>query len=85
MLASDRDILSKPLEHWDDQSTTSLRSFLAFAKPVAQISLKQAADMGANFRPINDYFRTTIPQHVMDAICINRPPPSAIFSQPEPD
>jgi hypothetical protein len=85
MLASDRDILSKPLEHWDDQSTTSLRSFLAFAKPVAQISLKQAADMGANFRPINDYFRPPIPQHIMDAICLNRSPPSAIFSQPEPD
>jgi hypothetical protein len=49
LLASDREILSQPVEHWESQSTTTLRSFLAFAKPVAAISISQAADMGSNF------------------------------------
>jgi hypothetical protein len=85
LLASDRDILSQPVEHWESQSTTSLRSFLAFAKPVATISIRQAADMGSNFRPIDDYFRRPIPQHVIDAICIRRTPSASLYSQPEPD
>jgi hypothetical protein len=85
LLASDRDILSKPVEHWDSQSTTSLRSFLAFAKPIVSISIRQAADMGSNFRPIEDYFRRPIPQHVIDAICLRRTPDATLYSQPEPD
>jgi hypothetical protein len=85
MLASDRDILSQPIEHWDSQSTTTLRSFLAFAKPVAAISIRQAADMGPNFRTIDEYFRPPIPQHIIDAICIRRTSSASLYSQPEPD
>jgi hypothetical protein len=85
LLASDRDILSQPVEHWESQSTTTLRSFLAFAKPVATISIRQAADLGSNFRTIDEYFRRPIPQHVIDAICLRRTPSASIYSQPKPD
>ena len=38
-------------------SNQQLQSYLDFYKKLILDSVKQAADMGANFRPIHDYFR----------------------------
>jgi hypothetical protein len=71
MLASDRSIFHYPLEQRQTHNTNQLRNFLSFARPVVQISVAQAKDMGKNFRSIDEYFRPVIPQHVIDAILGN--------------
>ena len=70
MLASDRDIFKFPFDERRTHTTNQLRRFLSHARPVVQISIKQAKDMGKNFKPINEYFPPVIPQHVTDAILL---------------
>jgi hypothetical protein len=71
MLASDRAIFHYPLDKRQSQNTNQLRNFLSFARPVVKLSVQQAKDMGTNFKSIDEYFRPTIPQHVIDAILGN--------------
>jgi hypothetical protein len=71
MLASDRAIFHYPLAKRHSHNTNQLRNFLSFARPVVQLSVQQALDMGSNFKSIDEYFRPKIPQHVIDAILGN--------------
>jgi hypothetical protein len=71
MLASDRAIFHYSLDKRQSHNTNQLRNFLSFARPVVKLSIQQAKDMGSRFRPIDEYFRPVIPQHVIDAILGN--------------
>jgi hypothetical protein len=71
MLASDQSIFNYPLAQRQTHNTNQLRNFLSFARPVVQISIDQAKNMGANFKPVDAYFRPVIPQHVINAILGN--------------
>jgi hypothetical protein len=79
MLAADRRIFSKPYDYWIDQPTAQLKTFLLRMRPTVQTSVLQAADMGTNFRTIDTYFPTPIPQDLIEAIHI------IPYFPPEPD
>jgi hypothetical protein len=70
MLAADRRLFSKPYDYWIDQPTAELKTFLLRVRPTVKTCVLQAADMGTNFRTIDTYFPTTIPQELIDAIRI---------------
>ena len=48
---------SVPFSERQTHSNQQLQSYIDFYKTLIQDSVKQASDMGANFRPIYDYFR----------------------------
>ena len=68
MIHSDQDILSVPYEVRERQSLVTLQSFYKYAKPIADKSIKQAAEMGPNFKTIKQYFRPIVPQALKDII-----------------
>jgi hypothetical protein len=68
MLASDCDIFEIPLETRPNQSKSTLQSFYSWAKPIVQLSIAKAAEMGTRFRYINEYFDPRIPQAIFDVI-----------------
>jgi hypothetical protein len=61
VLMSDRDIFEIPLEDRRNQTKATLQSFYTFAKPIVDLSLRHAADWGANFSHIDSYFPQQIP------------------------
>jgi hypothetical protein len=71
MLASDRSIFHYSLKKRQSHTPNQLRNFLSFARPVVQLSVAQAKDVGQKIQSIDDYFRPVIPQHVIDAILGN--------------
>jgi hypothetical protein len=50
------------------QSTSILTDFYRHAKPIVETSLKQAAQLPPDFRPIDAYFRPLIPAALSDVI-----------------
>jgi hypothetical protein len=68
MLATDHDIFEIPLEARHLQSKATLQSFYSWAQPVVKLSIAKALEMGAHFRPINQYFRPHIPPELFDVI-----------------
>jgi hypothetical protein len=64
MLTSDRDIFEIPLEDRRNQTKATLQSFYTFAKPIVDLTLRHAADWGANFRHIDSYFPQQIPPDI---------------------
>jgi hypothetical protein len=68
MLAADRDIFEIPVESRQGQSKSTLQSFYSWAKPVVKLSVAKAAEMGAHFRSIDNYFHPRIPQAIFDVI-----------------
>jgi hypothetical protein len=79
MLAADRKIFTKPYEHWIDQPTSQLQTFLQQMRATVHASVAPAADMGVNFRPIDTYFPPSIPQGIFDVIL------GTTYIPPEPD
>jgi hypothetical protein len=79
MLAADRCLFTQPYNYWLTKPTSQLKTFILRMKPTVKTSIIQAADMGANFRTIDNYFPLAIPQHVIDAIHI------IPYFAPEPD
>jgi hypothetical protein len=49
LVQEDRDIFSLPFEDRRLQSTSTLRAFYTFAKPIVEKSIKEAQDFGATF------------------------------------
>jgi hypothetical protein len=70
MLAADRRLFTQPYDYWLTKPTSQLKTFLLHMKPTVKTSILQAADMGANFCNIDNYFPLALPQHVIDAIHI---------------
>jgi hypothetical protein len=68
MLSADRVIFEIPLESWHLQSKSTLQSFYSWASPIMKLSITKAADMGGNFRSIDQYFQKPIPQSIFDII-----------------
>jgi hypothetical protein len=62
MLAADRRLFTQPYDYWLTKPTSPLKTFLLRMKPSVKTSILQAADMGANFRTIDNYFPPAIPQ-----------------------
>jgi hypothetical protein len=79
MSAADCRLFTQPYDYWLTKLTSQLKTFLLRMKPTVKTSILQAADMGANFRTIDNYFPPAIPQHVIDAIHI------IPYFSPEPD
>jgi hypothetical protein len=79
MISQDRDIFSLPFDDRRLQSTSTLRAFYTFAKPIVEKSIKEAQDFGTAFRRI-DYFGPAppIPPEIFDIIlgnsCLVGPP-----------
>ena len=65
MFATDYDVRST-------FNTTVLQRWYRWAKPLVAQSIKDAAELGKNFRYIDDYFRPEIPPELVDAI-LGRP------------
>jgi hypothetical protein len=61
MLASDRAIFDYPLGARAKHSTTSLQNFLHFASPITKRSIKDAAIIRIQTKPINTYFGPQFP------------------------
>jgi hypothetical protein len=68
MLIHDREIFAFPQELRKLQSTWILTAFYWQAKPIVETSLKQAAALPPDFRPIDTYFRLLIPAALFDVI-----------------
>jgi hypothetical protein len=68
MLAADRSLFTETYEYWLDKPTTLLQTFLQRMRTMVKVSVAQAADMGANFRPIDSYFLPLIPPELLDVI-----------------
>jgi hypothetical protein len=68
MLSMDRAIFEIPLKARQLQSKSTLQLFYSWASPVVELSITKAADMGANFRSIDQYFQKPIPQSIFDII-----------------
>jgi hypothetical protein len=68
MFSTDRAIFEIPLEARQLQSKSTLQLFYSWASPVVKLSITKAADMGANFRSIDQYFQKPIPQSIFDII-----------------
>jgi hypothetical protein len=79
MLASDRDLFVHPYDYWLDKTILQLNTFLRRMRTTVKVSVAQAADMGANFRTIDSYFRPTIPLAIFDVIL------GTTYIPPEPD
>jgi hypothetical protein len=80
MLASDRSLFVHPYSYWIDKPTFDLAAFLKRMQLVTvQVSVAQAADMGANFCTIDSYFSPVIPPEFFDVI-LGKP-----HIPPEPD
>jgi hypothetical protein len=58
------DTSSKSLEDPRNQTKATLQSFYSFAKPIVDLSLRLAADLGSNFRHIDSYFPQQIPPDI---------------------
>jgi hypothetical protein len=70
MMVHDHDMFSFPIELRTLQST--LKTFYQHAKPIVEISLKEALDFGPSFRRINDHFRPLIPAFLFDILILGR-------------
>jgi hypothetical protein len=70
MLASDRVILSMSFDRRYTQTTASLRTFYAWAKPLVDKSTHDANGLGSQFRRIDTYFRPLILPELFDVILI---------------
>jgi hypothetical protein len=68
MLAADRRLFVHPYEYWLAQSMTQLKTFLKRMRPTVRTSIKQANDLGTNFRAIDSYFSPLIPPDIFAAI-----------------
>jgi hypothetical protein len=68
MMQHDRPIFDFPFDCRKLQSTSILKEFYLHAKPIVELSIKQAAQLGYLFQPITSYFRLTIPAHLFDII-----------------
>jgi hypothetical protein len=68
MMLHDWDIFAFPQELCKLQSTSILTAFYRHAQPIVEMSLKQAAQLPPNFRPIDDYFRPLIPAALFGVI-----------------
>jgi hypothetical protein len=68
MMVRDRDIFSFPVELRAFQSTATLKCFYQYAKPIVEVSLKEARNFGPSFHRINDHFRPLIPAFLFDII-----------------
>jgi hypothetical protein len=64
MLTSDRDIFKIPLEDRRNQTKATLQAFYSLAKPIVDLSLNKAADLGTSFRHIDEYFPKWIPPDI---------------------
>ena len=56
VLAIDHHYFSTPLEEMADLSNTQLNQYITFFAPLISQSVKKAAEMDPNFRPIEAYF-----------------------------
>jgi hypothetical protein len=68
MLSSNRAIFEIPLEARQLQSKSTLQSFYSWASPIVKLSITKAADLGANFRSIDQYFQRPIPPELLKTI-----------------
>jgi hypothetical protein len=68
MMTYDRPIFVFPFDCRKLQSASLLKAFYLHAKPIAELSIKQASQLGPLFQPITSYFRPTIPAHLFDII-----------------
>jgi hypothetical protein len=68
MLTSDRDIFEIPLEDRRNQTKATLQAFYNLAKPIVDLSLSKAADLGTSFRHIDEYFPKWIPPDICEII-----------------
>jgi hypothetical protein len=68
MMQHDRPIFDFPFECRKLQSTAILKAFYTHAKPIVELSIKQAVQLGPRFQPITTYFRPFIPAHLFDII-----------------
>jgi hypothetical protein len=68
MMQHDRPIFDFPFDCRKLQSTSILKAFYLHAKPIVELSIKQAAQLGSLFQPITSYFRPTILAHLFDII-----------------
>jgi hypothetical protein len=68
MLSSNRAIFEIPLEARQLQSKSTLQSFYSWASPIVKVSITKAADLGANFRSIDQYFQRPIPPEIFEII-----------------
>jgi hypothetical protein len=68
MMQHDRLIFDFPFECRKLQSTAILKAFYTHAKPIVELSIKQALQFGPQFQPITTYFRPLIPAHLFDII-----------------
>jgi hypothetical protein len=57
-----------PTSQRQGQSKSTLQAFYSCTKPVIKVSVDKAAEMGAHFRSIDDYFRPRFPQAIFDVI-----------------
>jgi hypothetical protein len=68
MMEHDQDIFSFPLDFRALQSTSTLKTFYRNAKPIVEISFKEALNFGPSFQRINDHFRLLIPVILFEII-----------------
>jgi hypothetical protein len=68
MLAADRRLFVHPYEYWLAKPTTQLKTFLKRMRPTVRTSIKQANDLGTNFRAIDSYFHPLIPPDIFTAM-----------------
>jgi hypothetical protein len=67
-MAHNRDLFSFPFETRHFQSTAILKAFYTHAKPIVEVSLKGAAQLGTRFQSIDTYFRPVISAELFNLI-----------------
>jgi hypothetical protein len=68
MMQRDRPIFDFPFDGRKLQSTALLKAFYLHAKPIVEVSLQQALQLGPLFQLITSYFRPIIQTHLFDVI-----------------
>jgi hypothetical protein len=81
MLAADRRLFTKPYKYWIGQPTTdvAIKNLPSAMGTTIKASIAQANDLGAHFRPIDDYFPPVIPPAIF-AVILDTP-----YIPPKPD
>ena len=72
MMVQDRDILDTPIATREHQSLRTLKAFYIYVKPLIAYSIKQASNLGVNFRRLPVYFSPLISPHLLDVILEHR-------------
>ena len=72
MLQADKAMFATDYDVRSTFNTAVLQRWYRWAKPLVAQSIKDAAELGKNFRYIDDYFRPEIPPELVDAI-LGRP------------